>query len=70
MITWLQPRHWERRYGNFLKKTNAQLKKEFLLRLGLIIKLQTLISYQESLEDDTELKANQEKLKEEERIQK
>ena len=66
MITWLQPRHFERRYGNFLKKTNAQLKKEFLLRLGLIIKLQTLISYQESLEDDTELKANQEKLKEEE----
>jgi len=65
MIAWLQPRHWERRYGNFLKKTNAELRREFLARLGHIIKLQTLASYQESLVDDTQLIINQNKIQEE-----
>lgn len=38
MRTWLAPRHYERRYGRFLRKTVAQLRIELLARLAQVFR--------------------------------
>ncbi len=38
MKAWLTPDHYERRYSRFLQKTLTEVRKEFLIRLGAIIK--------------------------------
>lgn len=56
MKVWLPPSSWERRYGRFLKKTIEQSRREFLARLGHIIRLQrvsTALVTEPDVFDDT-----------------
>lgn len=44
MKIWLSPRQYERRYGRFLKKNIAELKAEFLRRLGRVRRFKPIAS--------------------------
>lgn len=52
MRTWLPPSSYERRYGRFLAKTTAQVRREFLARLGHIIRLKNLTYEEEFVNDE------------------
>lgn len=51
MKAWLRPMSYERRYGRFLGKTVEQVRREFLARLGHVIRLKTL-TYEEEFAND------------------
>lgn len=55
MKTWLQPSNYERRYGRFQKKTIAEMKKDFLRRLGRIPRFRTEVKKFVDLEEDLEV---------------
>lgn len=51
MKSWLQPLHYERRYGRFMVKTAQEARRQLLARLGHILKLKRL-TYEEEYNDE------------------
>lgn len=52
MKVWLQPRHYERRFGRFLRKTVEELRIQLLKRLGDVVRLQTRTNANTAAESD------------------
>lgn len=51
MKVWLQPLHYERRYGRFMVKTAQEARRQLLARLRRIVKLKTF-TYEEEFNDE------------------